>query len=76
MNAIYKVQNYLTKSKPAVFIFFCSSAAFLTYCSMYAFRKPFTAGTYQGLSLFGVDYKVSMKKQAATSEQEKELKQI
>ena len=60
MNAIYKVQNYLTKSKPAVFIFFCSSAAFLTYCSMYAFRKPFTAGTYQGLSLFGVDYKVAL----------------
>ena len=27
---------------------------------MYAFRKPFTAGTYQGLSLFGVDYKVSL----------------
>ena len=60
MNAIYKVQNSLSKSKPAVFIFFCSSAAFLTYCSMYAFRKPFTAGTYQGLSLFGVDYKVAL----------------
>lgn len=60
MNAFNKVQTYLGKSKPAVFIFFCSSAAFLTYCSMYAFRKPFTAGTYQGLSLFGVDYKVAL----------------
>jgi hypothetical protein len=60
MNAFYKVQTYLSKSKPSIFIFFCSSAAFLTYCSMYAFRKPFTAGTYQGLSLFGVDYKVAL----------------
>jgi len=27
---------------------------------MYAFRKPFTAGTYKGLTLFGVDYKVAL----------------
>lgn len=27
---------------------------------MYAFRKPFTAGTYKGLELFGVDYKVAL----------------
>lgn len=27
---------------------------------MYAFRKPFTAGTYKGLSLFGIDYKVAL----------------
>ncbi len=25
---------------------------------MYAFRKPFTAGLYEGLSLWGVDYKI------------------
>jgi hypothetical protein len=51
---------YLSKSKPIIFILFCSSAAFLTYCSMYAFRKPFTAGMYKGLSLFGLDYKVAL----------------
>ena len=27
---------------------------------MYAFRKPFTAGTYKGLMLFGIDYKVAL----------------
>jgi hypothetical protein len=27
---------------------------------MYAFRKPFTAGTYKGLVLLGVDYKVAL----------------
>ncbi len=32
--------------------------AFITYCSMYAFRKPFTAGMYEGLSLWNIDYKI------------------
>ncbi len=52
--------SFLSKSKPIIFILFCSSAAFLTYCSMYAFRKPFTAGTYKGISLWGIDYKVAL----------------
>jgi hypothetical protein len=33
------------------------TAAFGTYFCMYAFRKPFTAGTYDDLSLGGVGYK-------------------
>lgn len=33
-------------------------AAFITYCSMYAFRKPFTAGIYADLQLWGIDYKI------------------
>ena len=36
---------------------FCMGAAFITYCSMYAFRNPVAAGIYDGLSLWGVDYK-------------------
>ena len=32
--------------------------AFALYCSMYAFRKPFTAGVFEGLSLWGIDYKI------------------
>ncbi|MEM8947456.1 MAG: DUF5690 family protein [Planctomycetota bacterium] len=31
------------------------SAAFVAYFCMYAFRKPFAAGTYEGLSFFGTD---------------------
>lgn len=42
----------------AAFSLFCMAAAFITYCSMYAFRKPFTAGVYADLSLWGVDYKI------------------
>ena len=32
--------------------------AFMTYFSMYAFRKPFTAGVYEGLQVWGMDYKI------------------
>jgi hypothetical protein len=35
----------------------CVTAAFGTYFCMYAFRKPFTAGSYAGLSLGGVGFK-------------------
>jgi hypothetical protein len=35
----------------------CVTAAFGTYFCMYAFRKPFTAGTYAELSVWGVGYK-------------------
>lgn len=40
------------------FILHASAAAFITYLSMYAFRKPFTAATYDGLVVWGVDYKI------------------
>lgn len=40
------------------FVMNAAVAAFITYLSMYAFRKPFTAATYDGLSLWGVDYKI------------------
>jgi hypothetical protein len=33
-------------------------AAFSCYFCVYAFRKPFTAGTFEGLTLWGVDYKI------------------
>lgn len=35
----------------------CVTAAFGAYFCMYAFRKPFTAGTYADLELAGVGYK-------------------
>lgn len=41
-----------------LFPLFCMAAAFITYCSMYAFRKPFTAGVYEELQLWGIDYKI------------------
>jgi len=41
-------------------VFFTTLAAFLTYFSMYAFRKPITAGFYEDQMLFGVDYKIML----------------
>ncbi|MGQ4828663.1 hypothetical protein, partial [Enterococcus faecalis] len=32
--------------------------AFGVYFAMYAFRKPFAAASFSGLTLFGLDYKV------------------
>lgn len=41
-----------------LFSLFCIGGAFITYCSMYAFRKPFTASIYADLQFFGIDYKI------------------
>jgi len=51
-----QLQGLLTRSK-IFFIAWCMIAAFGTYFCMYAFRKPFTAGTYSGLSLWDIHYK-------------------
>lgn len=52
-----RLTQLLANSK-IFFIFWCMLAAFGTYFCMYAFRKPFTSGTYTGLMLGGIDYKV------------------
>ncbi|PSL45592.1 hypothetical protein CLV51_104298 [Chitinophaga niastensis] len=48
--------NQLNRSKH-FFIAWSMVAAFGTYFCMYAFRKPFNAGTYSGDHFFGMDYK-------------------
>lgn len=40
------------------FVLFATVASFLTYTSMYAVRKAFAAGTFEGQSFAGMDYKV------------------
>lgn len=47
-----------TRSDSVFFIVYATVAAFLTYTSMYAVRKAFSAATFDGLQSFGVDYKV------------------
>ena len=51
------LQHLLGTSK-SFFIVWCMVAAFGTYFCMYAFRKPFNAGTYEGLTLWGLNYKI------------------
>jgi hypothetical protein len=52
------VRNWLEKTNQVYFSLFLSAAAFITYFSMYAFRKPFTAAIYADLDIWGIDYKI------------------
>lgn len=45
-------------SKGAGFNLLCMMAALLTYMSMYAFRKPLSAATFEGITYWGLDYKI------------------
>ncbi|XOV91294.1 MAG: DUF5690 family protein [Bacteroidota bacterium] len=42
----------------AMVIVLSVTGVFITYFSMYAFRKPFTAGVYPEMMLWGFDYKI------------------
>ena len=45
------------KLSDLLFIFYAGGAALLSYSLVYALRKPFTAATFDGMELFGMDYK-------------------
>ena len=51
------IRNRLADAKPAWFSIFCIVAAFGTYFCMYAFRKPFTAATYDDEVWLGIGFK-------------------
>ena len=53
-----RVGRWLLQAHPFLFSAYCIAAAFSTYFCMYAFRKPFTAGTFAGEQWLGFDYKV------------------
>lgn len=53
-----KVHDRLQNSGHVTFSLYAIAAAFITYFSMYAFRKPFAAGIYEGYALWGIDYKI------------------
>ncbi len=45
-------------SKGARFNLLCMMAALLTYMSMYAFRKPLSAATFEGITYWGLIIKL------------------
>lgn len=51
------ISEKLTKANPVMFSAYCMFAAFGTYFCMYAFRKPFTAATYEETVWLGVGFK-------------------
>lgn len=53
-----RIRNYVSHQPSWFFALYASLVAFLTYSCMYAFRKPFTIGEFQGLIFLGTDYKI------------------
>ena len=51
------LSGWLNKLPAPAFSAYCIIAAFTTYFCMYAFRKPFTAGVFEGEMLWGIEYK-------------------
>lgn len=48
----------MATASPAVFIAVAGLFSFVAYCCIYAFRKPFTSGTYADLELWGIQFKI------------------
>jgi len=52
------IKSRLQYAPAWLFILYVSVTAFTVYACMYGFRKPFTAASFQGITLFGISYKV------------------
>ncbi len=52
------MRNFLAKQSQFFLALYLVLAAFSTYFCMYAFRKPFTAGDFQGVLFLGINYKI------------------
>lgn len=54
-----RLRRYLASASPATFTLVATLAAFCGYFCMYAFRKPFAAGSFEGESVFGLQLKIA-----------------
>ncbi|MFG0333767.1 MAG: DUF5690 family protein [Maioricimonas sp. JB049] len=52
-----RLSAWLARQRAAVFSAWAVAAAFSTYFCMHAFRKPFSAGTFEDVALAGLEYK-------------------
>ena len=57
-----RLRRWLTDAHPVAFILVAGLAGFCAYFSMYAFRKPFTAATFDAVPGWGfaIDYKIAL----------------
>jgi len=57
-----RIPLWLRQCSTLWFTVYATMAAFMTYFSMYAFRKPFTASNYNGMPDFsyGIDFKTAL----------------
>jgi hypothetical protein len=51
---------WLSRASPAVLSTYAIAAAFTAYFCMYAFRKPYTAASWEGQDVGGVDLKIAL----------------
>lgn len=54
-----RLQRRLTDASPVFFIAVAGFSAFAAYCCMYALRKPFAAAPFEGIEVWGVQYKIA-----------------
>jgi hypothetical protein len=52
------IQKRLQNAHHLTFSLYAALVAFGTYSCMYAFRKPFTSGIFEGVTFLGIDYKI------------------
>lgn len=52
------LSRWLSNANPFIFSLYASVVAFCAYTCIFAFRKPFTVATFDGLSFGGIDYKI------------------
>ncbi|HEY9261648.1 DUF5690 family protein [Chitinophaga sp.] len=52
------LQTRLRNAHHLTFSLYAALVAFGTYSCMYAFRKPFTAAIFEGVTFLGIDYKI------------------
>ena len=57
-----RISLWLNQCSTLWFTVYATMAAFMTYFSMYAFRKPFTATNYDNIPDFsyGIDFKTAL----------------
>jgi hypothetical protein len=57
-----RFRNYLARANPIIFTIVAGLAGFSAYFAMYAFRKPFTAATFENAPgwNFALDYKIAL----------------
>ena len=57
-NPLHPITQKLSRSNSFWFSIYATLVAFCLYTCIFAFRKTFTVGTFEGLSYLGVSYKV------------------
>ena len=57
ISASSRITRWLETAPESLFVLYAGVAGFVTYFSMYAFRKPFLATAYDGEGLAGLDLK-------------------